>query len=106
MTEVLDRPPAVPALAERRPPLGRLTALEIRKSLSTRSGRTLTGAAALLPAVGASLLFLLGALVSMLLVSVGVLATAAEWTHRTVQTTFLTVPRRGRVLAAKYGGMA
>jgi len=120
MTEVLDRPPAVPALAERRPPLGRLTALEIRKSLSTRSGRTLTGAAALLPAVGASLLFwlgarppsapvllgVLGALVSMLLVSVGVLATAAEWTHRTVQTTFLTVPRRGRVLAAKYGGMA
>ncbi|MFL6129326.1 MAG: hypothetical protein ACJ73E_09700 [Mycobacteriales bacterium] len=120
MTEVLDRPRAVPALSERRPPLTRLTALEIRKSLSTRSGRILVGTASVLPAGGATLMFalgehpptapillgVLGALVGMLLVAVGVLATAAEWTHRTVQTTFLTVPQRSRVLTAKYGGMA
>jgi hypothetical protein len=30
-----------------------------------------------------------------------VLSTAGEWTHRTVQTTFLVVPQRGRVVAAK-----
>jgi hypothetical protein len=35
-----------------------------------------------------------------------VLSTAGEWTHRTVQTTFLAVPRRHRVLTAKYAGMA
>ena len=116
---VLDRAPAV-ALAERRPPLTRLTVLEIRKSLSTRSGRTLAGTAAVLPAAGVAVLFalgqeipgaapmlsLLGTLVAMLMLAVGVLATAGEWTHRTVQTTFLTVPRRSRVLLAKYGGMA
>ena len=49
---------------------------------------------------------MLGTLVSMLLIAVGVLSTAGEWTHGTVQTTFLAVPRRGRVLAAKYAGMA
>ena len=30
----------------------------------------------------------------MLLIAVGVLCTAGEWTHGTVQTTFLTVPTR------------
>jgi hypothetical protein len=108
------------ALADRRPPFARLVALEIRKSLSTRSGIALTGAAAVLPAGAvalmlalndappnaATMLALLGTLVGMLLIAVGVLATAGEWTHGTVQTTFLTVPRRGRVLAAKYAGMA
>ena len=123
MTGVLDRPAAVlPSrpLADRRPPLARLIGLEIRKSLSTRSGIALTGAAAVLPAgaVGlmlalndappnaATMLALLGTLVSMLLIAVGVLATAGEWTHGTVQTTFLAVPRRGRVLTAKYAGTA
>ena len=118
-TAVLDRAPG-PALAGSRPPLARLTGLEIRKSLSTRSGRTLVGAAAVLPAAGAATIFalgeqppnaamllaVLGSLVGMLLLAVGVLSTAGEWTHGTVQTTFLTVPQRGRVLAAKYAGMA
>jgi hypothetical protein len=118
---VLDRTPVATAgPAARRAPLTRLTTLEIRKSLSTRSGRTLAGAAALLPAGGAGTMFalgeqppnaamllaVLGSLVGMLLVAVGVLATAGEWTHGTVQTTFLTVPQRGRVLVAKYAGMA
>ena len=118
---VVDRTPVViPRPPTRRASLVRLTGLEIRKSLSTRSGRTLVGAATLLPPVGAGammalgdqppnaamLLAVLGSLVSMLLLAVGVLASAGEWTHGTVQTTFLTVPRRGRVLAAKYAGMA
>jgi hypothetical protein len=109
-----------PRPAARRASPARLTGLEIRKSLSTRSGRALVGAAGVLPAAGAGLMFalgeqppnaamlmaVLGSLVGMLMIAVGVLATAGEWTHRTVQTTFLTVPRRGRVLAAKYAGMA
>jgi ABC-2 type transport system permease protein len=119
---VLDRTPvhAPTRPATRRASLARLTGLEIRKSLSTRSGRTLTGAAAVLPAAFAGLMFalgeqppnaamllaVLGSLVGMLLIAVGVLSTAGEWTHHTVQTTFLTVPQRSRVVAAKYAGMA
>jgi len=123
MTAVIDRPATVlpfRSLADRRPPMARLVGLEIRKSLSTRSGVALTGAAAVLPAGAvalmlalhdsppnaATMLALLGTLVGMLLIAVGVLSTAGEWTHGTVQTTFLTVPRRGRVLAAKYAGLA
>lgn len=122
-TTVLDRSATtVPGrrLADRRPPLARLVGLEIRKSLSTRSGVALTGASAVLPAGAvalmlalndsppnaATMLALLGTLVGMLLIAVGVLSTAGEWTHGTVQTTFLTVPRRSRVLTAKYAGMA
>jgi ABC-2 type transport system permease protein len=107
------------ALVDRRPPMARLVRLEIRKSLSTRSGRLLAGLAAVLPAVtvaislglrqpipsAAEMLSVLGTLVALLMIALGVLATAGEWTHRTVQTTFLAVPRRHRVLAAKYAGM-
>jgi ABC-2 type transport system permease protein len=119
MTAVLEpvmTTAAVPALADRRPPFARLVALEIRKSLSTRSGLALAGTAAVLPAgavgmmlalhdgppTAATMLALLGTLVATLLIAVGVLSTAGEWTHGTVQTTFLTVPRRGRVMTAKY----
>lgn len=34
------------------------------------------------------------------------LSSAGEWTHRTVQTTYLAVPRRDRVTAAKYAASA
>ena len=85
MTAVIDRPAAVlPSrrLADRRPPLARLVGLEIRKSLCTRSGIALAGAAAVLPAGAvalmmalndtppnaATMLALLGTLVSMLLI--------------------------------------
>ena len=43
----------------------------------------------------------LGLVTVLVLLSLGVLSTAGEWTHRTVQTTFLVVPQRGRVVAAK-----
>jgi hypothetical protein len=43
---------------------------------------------------------------ALVLVSLGVLSTAGEWTHGSVQTTFLLEPRRGRVLAAKGGAVA
>jgi hypothetical protein len=43
---------------------------------------------------------------ALVLVSLGVLSTAGEWTHGTVQTTYLLEPRRGRVLAAKATAVA
>jgi ABC-2 type transport system permease protein len=47
-----------------------------------------------------------GLLSALVLLSLGVLSTAGEWTHGTAQTTFLLEPRRGRVLAAKAGAVA
>jgi hypothetical protein len=114
-------PAAVPAVV--RPPVraggpspAALVGIELRKSLSTRSGRSLAVASMLLaPAATAVVaaasdetlgsvtgpLGVMAMLTGLVLLSLGVLATAGEWSHRTVQTTYLLVPRRGRVLAAK-----
>ena len=93
-----------------------LVAVEVRKSLSARSGLALATAAALLaPAATAVIaaasqedlgavsgpIGVMGMLTGLVLVALGVLSSAGEWSHRTVQTTYLLVPRRGRVLAAK-----
>jgi hypothetical protein len=90
--------------------------LEVRKSLSTRSGLALVAAATLLaPVVMAVVsaaasepltsvvgpLVVTGMLSALALLSLGVLSTAGEWSHGTVQTTYLLEPRRSRVLAAK-----
>lgn len=97
-----------------------LAGLEIRKSLSTRSGKAVAVASGVFaPAVagimstsGDELIAVsgpigaLGLITALLLVVLGVLATAGEWSHRTVQTTFLLVPRRGRVMAAKVAAVA
>jgi ABC-2 type transport system permease protein len=113
----------VPLPAAARPPVraggpspATLVGIEMRKSLSTRSGRSLVGASVLLApaatAVAATAsdealgsvtgpLGAMGMLTGLVLLSLGVLSTAGEWSHRTVQTTYLLVPRRGRVLAAK-----
>ena len=45
-----------------------------------------------------------GMLTALVLLSLGVLSTAGEWSHGTVQTTYLLEPRRGRVMAAKAAG--
>lgn len=98
------------------PSLAGAVRLEVRKSLSTRSGLSLVAAATLLApaaiAVAAGTanepldrvvgpLVVTGMLSALVLVSLGVLSTAGEWTHGSVQTTFLLEPRRGRVMAAK-----
>jgi hypothetical protein len=95
--------------------------LEVRKSLSTRSGLALVGAATLLAPVAMAIasaaakepldhvagpLVVTGMLSVLVLVSLGVLSTAGEWTHGTVQTTYLLEPRRSRVLATKAGAVA
>jgi ABC-2 type transport system permease protein len=95
--------------------------LEVRKSLSTRSGiavavvATLLAPAAIAVASGTANaplgnvlgpLVVTGMLSALVLVSLGVLSTAGEWSHGSVQTTFLLEPRRGRVMAAKAGAVA
>jgi ABC-2 type transport system permease protein len=117
MTTATLAPLHMPVTARSRlPTLQHLAALEIRKTLTTRSGRWIAGVAALAPAIAlaalaafgetagsvAEVLGVMGLLVAMLMLTLGALSTAGEWTHRTVQTTFLAVPGRNRVTAAKY----
>jgi hypothetical protein len=95
--------------------------LEVRKSLSTRSGLALAGSAILIAPAAMAIasgaasepldhvvgpLVVGGMLSALVLVSLGVLSTAGEWSHGTVQTTYLLEPRRGRVLAAKAAAVA
>ena len=96
-----------------------LTGLEIRKSLSTRSGKSVAALAVLVGPLGVLLatltsgggvvaamaLGIMGMLIALVLLALGVLSTAGEWTHGSVQTTYLLVPQRGRVLAAKAAAM-
>lgn len=116
--------PVVPAARVTARPSGpsfpTLTGLEIRKSLSTRSGRSVAALAALVGPLGVLLatatsgggvvaamaIGIMGMLIGLVLLALGVLSTAGEWTHKSVQTTYLLVPRRGRVLAAKAAAMA
>ena len=108
--------PGRPSVRAGAPSPAALVGVEVRKSLSTRSGRALAAAAALLaPAATAVIasaseeglgsvagpIGVMGMLTGLVLVALGVLSSAGEWSHRTVQTTYLLVPRRGRVLAAK-----
>src|SRR5436305_5862211 len=103
------------------PSLPKQVGLEIRKALSTRSGLALAGAAILIApaamaiAAGAASepltsvtgpIVVTGMLSALVLISLGVLATAGEWSHGTVQTTYLLEPRRTRVLAAKVVAVA
>lgn len=100
--------------------LAGLTGIEIRSSLSTRSGRSVAAAAVLIGPTAVLLastggeggvpvgfaLGVVGMLTGLVLLALGVLATAGEWTHGSVQTSFLLVPRRSRVLAAKSAAVA
>jgi len=101
---------------ERGPGFGRLTRVEMRKMLDTRSGLWFSAAVA-----GVSLVtVLITALVkgghdamlarlfnnsvepaAILLPVLGVLLVCGEWSQRTTLTTFTLVPDRGRVLSAK-----
>lgn len=95
--------------------------LEVRKSLSTRSGLALVLAATLIAPAAIAIaagtasepldnvlgpLVVTGMLSALVLVSLGVLSTAGEWSHGSVQTTFLLEPRRGRVMATKSAAVA
>jgi ABC-2 type transport system permease protein len=99
-----------------RPPLPRLTAVELRKMIDTRAGfwlLLLVGLSALASVVivlaaGQSADHTMAGLfgtcieaVSILVPVVGLLAVTSEWSQRTALTTFTLVPERGRVVTAK-----
>ena len=115
MNDVLT-PAARPVVRATAASLPTLVGIEMRKSLSTRSGKALAAATVVLPAsamavatlggagaIGAAAgpIAAIGIFAALLLLAIGVLSTAGEWTHGSVQTTFLLVPHRGRVLTAK-----
>jgi len=96
--------------------MSRLTYVELRKSVDTRAGLWLLlslAALALLAAclrgfMGdsddqslAAMFRIAGAGPGILLPIVGILAVTSEWSQRTTLTTFVLVPQRWRVVAAK-----
>jgi len=96
--------------------LGRLTAVELRKLADTRSGRSLLGIIAVLTLAVVVLgvlapgepdrtfvpLFQLTLLpTGVILPVLGILTVTSEWSQRTALTTFVLVPHRHRVMAAK-----
>ncbi|SDF95082.1 ABC-2 family transporter protein [Blastococcus aurantiacus] len=96
------------------PSLPSLVGLEVRKSLSSRSGIAIAASAVVMGPSGLLLAALdaefgwvaapmgvVAMMTGLVLLALGVVSTAGEWTHGTVQTTYLLVPRRGLVLAAK-----
>lgn len=115
MTSVAD----IGALAPRsfnRPAFVRLVELELRKSVDTRAGFWLLAATAVLTIVAAVARVLSGDDAShafrpvletalqptnVLLPIVGILLITSEWSQRTALTTFVQVPGRLRVVAAK-----
>jgi hypothetical protein len=119
MTDILTSAPR-PTVRSTGPSVVSLVGLEIRKSLSTRSGRAVTLAGALIAPAAVTLLSFsgdeldavrgpigaLGLVTALVMIPLGVLATAGEWSHRTVQTTFLHVPDRTKVVAAKVAAVA
>jgi len=123
MSTALTAPAVVPTSAIARttgPSFAALTGLEIRKSLSTRSGKSVAALAVLVGPLGVVLatltsgggvvvamaLGIMGMLIALVLLALGVLSTAGEWSHKSVESTYLLVPQRGRVLAAKAAAMA
>ena len=122
MTTAIATPASVrPPVRRTGPSLPGAIWLEVRKSLSTRSGLALAIAAALLAPAAIALagglaseplpnvvgpLVVTGLLSALALIALGVLSTAGEWSHGSIQTTFLLEPRRGQVMAAKAAAVA
>jgi ABC-type transport system involved in multi-copper enzyme maturation permease subunit len=107
---------AAPAGRDRRPGLARLTKVELRKAVDTRSGFWLLLAVVGLTVVAALITALFAhedqrtfrhilsnALqpAGILLPVVGILLVSSEWSQRTALVSFALVPERSRLLAAK-----
>jgi ABC-2 type transport system permease protein len=104
------------AVQPTRPPLPRLTAVELRKMTDTRAGFWLLVLVALSAIALVVLVLAVGneddqtmeslfsgaiQIISVLLPIVGLLLVTSEWSQRTALTTFTLVPERGRVVLAK-----
>jgi ABC-2 type transport system permease protein len=106
----------VPALALRRPGIGRLATVELRKMADTRAGFWLLVTIALMIAGITAVGVIWGEasdqdldglfsgaiqVTAVLLPVLGILAVTSEWSQRTGLATFSLVPERERVIAAK-----
>jgi ABC-2 type transport system permease protein len=115
-TAVLSPTPVSDEGTDRRPGLGRMTVVELRKMTDTRSGFWLpmaVGAISLIVIIVSALVhgghqaswnhLLNNGLApdGFLLPVLGILLVCGEFTQRTTLTTFTLVPNRGRVLVAK-----
>ncbi|RIJ77643.1 ABC transporter permease [Nakamurella silvestris] len=99
---------------------GTLLRVEFRKMVNTRSGPAVLATAVAIALVALVWKIVRGGdgpatwhdysaimqVVGMVLPIIGLLAMTSEWTQRTALTTFTLSPRRGRVLAAKFGAAA
>ena len=110
MTTYVETAPLV------RPPLSRLSLVELRKTVDTRAGFWLLAVVGLI-AVGIVIAMLAAGdasdkhlaplfsaavgVTGVLLPIVGILAVTGEWSQRTALTTFTLVPERWRVMVAK-----
>jgi ABC-2 type transport system permease protein len=116
-TAIVESPPARLGVDER-PSFARLVAVELRKMVDTRAGFWLQILALLLMGGLVAISVAFGAEVdsrfqdmfwsalwpaSMLLPIMGILLVTSEWSQRTSLITFTLVPRRSRVIAAKFG---
>jgi ABC-type transport system involved in multi-copper enzyme maturation permease subunit len=107
---------AVPAGRDARPGLGRLTRVELRKMVDTRSGFWLQLAVLALTVLVVVITLIAGheedmtfrhilsnalAPIGILLPVVGILLVSSEWSQRTALVSFALVPDRARLIAAK-----
>ena len=121
----LTTSPDVPATASvvrrdrgpiRKIPMSRIVAVELRKSLDTRSGFWLMASIGILAviATGAVIIFApsdeidygafgsaVGVPMTVILPIIAILSVSSEWSQRSALTTFTLVPSRIRVIAAK-----
>jgi ABC-2 type transport system permease protein len=108
-----------PTLALRRPGIGRLSTVELRKMADTRAGFWLLLTIGLLIAGIIAIVVIWGEardqnlagmfgdaieITSLLLPILGILSVTSEWSQRTGLATFSLVPERERVIAAKVVG--
>ncbi len=116
MTAVTYAPPLTGAKEPTRPGLGRLTLVEMRKMVDTRSGKWLMGIIVVLSLVVVTIGVIVGTRAdrtfenlfvftllptAFILPILGILLVTGEWSQRTALTTFTLVPQRQRIVAAK-----
>ena len=116
MSAVTYAPPLIGAKEPTRPGIGRLTLVEMRKMVDTRSGKWLLGIIVLLSVAVVTIgvivgtradrrfenLFVFSLLPTAVLLPVlGILLVTSEWSQRTALSTFTLVPQRERIAVAK-----
>jgi ABC-2 type transport system permease protein len=112
---------SAPSAALTRPSLGRLSAVELRKSADTRAGFWLLVVIVLLAVALVVLQLVFGEdpdrslspllsgavqVISIVLPVLGILLVTSEWSQRTGLATFALVPQRERIIVAKVIGAA